>query len=106
MLFELHDAAQPPQLFGSVARPVSQPSVRLSPLQSPKPLAQEPLQVPAVQLGVTWFELHEAPQLPQLLESADTLVSQPSARLSALQSPKPLAHEPSQVPTEQVGDGT
>jgi hypothetical protein len=46
------DVPQAPQFPGSVFRFVSQPSVRLLPLQSAKPLAHAPVQTPPEQVGV------------------------------------------------------
>ncbi len=97
------DVAQAPQLLGSELRSVSQPSVRLSPLQSAKPGAQVPLQTPALQDGVTWLAEQTVAQPPQLLGSELTLTSQPSVRLSPLQSAKPGTQAPLKTPALREG---
>jgi hypothetical protein len=69
---------QAPQLLASLERFVSQPSVSRSPLQSPKPAWQAPLQTPCVHVGVaTLFEEQTRPQPPQLLGSVSRAISQP-----------------------------
>src|SRR5579883_1169597 len=69
LLFE-QSVPQAPQLFGSVVRLTSQPSVSLLPLQSAKPALQAPLQVPPPQLGVAMLFFEQArPQAPQFAGS-------------------------------------
>src|SRR5438105_1520220 len=72
----------------------SQPLPCLLPSQSAKPTLQAPSQVPVVHVGVAmfWFE-QRTPQPPQLAID-QTLVSQPSFCLLALQSPQPASHTP------------
>jgi len=83
-------APHEPQLEGSLARAVSQPSACMSPLQSVHPAAHVPRHTPprdvATQDGVTWFVEHLNPQPPQLFTSLPMFVSQPSDRLFPLQS--------------------
>ena len=67
---ERHTWPQAPQLSGSVARFVSQPSVWRLPLQSANPDAHVPVQTPFVQVRVAMlFEEQTTPQPPQLLTS-------------------------------------
>lgn len=100
-LFE-QDFPQAPQ-FVTVVSVASQPSVCLLPLQSYQPAKQAPLQVPAVQLAVTWLVEQTTPHPPQL-ETLVVAVSQPSVILLALQSAHPALHAPSQVPVVQLAE--
>ena len=101
-----HTLPQAPQLSGTLVL-ASQPSVSLSRLQSSQPTSQAPEQALAVQVGVgTWLPEQAAPQPPQLAALVAMLVSQPSARLFALQSPQPASHAPMQVLAAQTGLGT
>jgi hypothetical protein len=59
-----HDLAHTPQLFGSLAELISQPSATL-PLQSLKPVLHAMLHFDAVQLGVPLFVLHGDAHDPQ-----------------------------------------
>jgi hypothetical protein len=69
LLFE-QMTPQVPQLFGSVADAISQPSVCLLLLQSEKPAAHVPLQTPAPHVRVDmWLFEHETPHPPQLFGS-------------------------------------
>jgi hypothetical protein len=101
-----HADPQPPQCAALVLRLISQPSLCLSPLQSPKPALQVPLQVPALQVGELMpLAEHLVPHAPQLLASVPlTLISQPSLFLSLLQSEKPALHAPLHTPPPQVGE--
>jgi hypothetical protein len=93
-LFGEQTRPQPPQLLGSEVTLVSQPSVRLLPLQSRNPAAHTPdSHEPFAQALAMWLAEHAAPQAPQLSRSA-MLVSQPSVRLLALQSLNPVAQTP------------
>jgi len=75
-----------PQWLGLVIRLASHPLVRLLVSQSAKPAEQVPVHWPLVQAGVTLLVLQEAPQPPQFEKLWLVLTSQPSTRLSALQS--------------------
>ena len=79
---------QPPQALGSLSGSVSQPSACLRPLQSRKPASHCPTHTPAVHRGAaTWLLEHTRAQPPQLFTSElETSTSQPSLRLSRLQS--------------------
>src|SRR5207302_1358962 len=99
---------QPPQLLTSVeATAVSQPSDCLLPLQSANPAAQVPLQVLLAHVTVAmWLDEQATPQPPQLVVLDAVLVSHPSVCLLLLQSAKPAAQVPLQVPgAVQVGVG-
>src|SRR5579883_3376445 len=88
-----------PQFIGSVPRLASQPSVRLSPLQSAKPVTQVPLHMPRLQAGEMLLVEQVIAQPPQFIGSVLVLVSQPLASLGSMsQLPKPEA----QVSTAQT----
>ena len=73
-------APHPPQLSGSAAVATSQPSLRLSPLQSFQPVLQGLVQTPAVQVVDATPVVEQAdPQLPQCVGSSDVSISQPFA---------------------------
>src|SRR5579883_2261888 len=72
---------QAPQLAGSLWRFDSQPSTCLLPLQSAKPEAQTPLQMPPPQLGVMLFAEQVRPHVPQFWGSTERFDSQPSTGL-------------------------
>jgi hypothetical protein len=87
-----------PQLL-FVLRAVSQPSACLLLLQSPKPIAQAPLQRPPPQVGEgMWLLEQTRPHPPQLAGLVATLTSHPSTCLLALQSANPVAQAPLQTP--------
>src|SRR5205085_10591943 len=68
---------QRPQLFGSTALCVSQPSAGL-PLQFAKPVLQPMIaQLPELQIVDAFAALQTCPQLPQLFVSLLTFTSQP-----------------------------
>src|SRR5438876_463833 len=94
---------QTPQFPLSLVRSLSQPSLSLLPLQSPKPVAQAPVQTPPAQARVvTWLLEQLLGQAPQWLGSVRVLVSQPSPRRLPLQSAKPLVQLPEQLPPVQA----
>ena len=93
---------QEPQLRLSFLMLISQPSVRLSPLQSTNPAEQEPLQSPPEHAGRTLLLLHTIPHPPQFLGSAAISFSQPSESLSKLQSAHPGTHAPVHPKPEHV----
>jgi hypothetical protein len=98
---------QAPQWAGVMVMSVSQPSVRLSVLQSPQPAAHAPVQLPPAHVGVgMWLLLHTRPHPPQLAALVAGSVSQPSVSLFPLQSDHPVAQVPVQTPAAQVGVGT
>ncbi len=99
------DEAQAPQCAGSESISTSQPSVRLSPLQSAKPGSQAPLQTPALQEGVTWLAEQDVAQPPQCVGSELVFVSQPSVRMSLLQSAKPKIGLQVALQTPPLQDG-
>jgi hypothetical protein len=81
---------QPPQLALELLRSLSQPSLRLSLLQSPKPPAHRPLQLPPLHEGVMLAVEQAMPQPPQWLGFRLVLVSQPTVLGGVvLQSPRP-----------------
>src|SRR5579883_908325 len=84
--------------------PISQPLVSLLLSQSAKPVLQTPLHAPIAQVGLAMllFE-HTRPQLPQLVGSPATLVSQPLLCLLLSQSAKPALQAPLHAPIAQVG---
>ena len=99
MWFVEHARPQAPQLSTELLRSISQPSARLSLLQSAKPFAQFPTHDPPAHVGVgTWLEEQVAPHPPQLTADDAVLVSHPFVRLSPSQSPNPAMHAPSHVP--------
>lgn len=77
---EPHACPQPPQLFTSAARFVSQPLVGF-PSQSPQPGSHLGWQAPAMHWARACWVPHTMPQPPQLFTSFETLVSQPSAQV-------------------------
>jgi hypothetical protein len=92
MLFAEQTAPHAPQLFGSVLRLTSQPSVSLLSLQSANPALHPPLHLKLLQLGVEmWFAEQVLPHPPQFDASVATLVSHPSFALP-LQSAVPNEH--------------
>src|SRR6478752_6534816 len=91
-----HLVLQVPQLSGSVWVLISQPSACLSRLQSAKPVLQVPSQTPPEQLGVRCEVEQDLPHWPQLAASVSRLASQPSLRLSRLQSAKLALQAPLQ----------
>src|SRR5579883_74988 len=101
LLFE-QAMPQPPQFWGSTSTWVWQPPAHL-PLQSTKPALQAQVQAPFTQAVVPLGFAQVVPQAPQLPTSEVRLASQPS-RGSLLQSPQPLAQEPTaQAPLVQAG---
>ncbi len=106
MLFDEHTIPHPPQLLGLLATLTSHPSICLLPLQSAKPPAQAPLQVPPLHAGAGMLlDEHTVPQPPQLVGLLATLTSHPSICLLPLQSAKPPAQAPLQVPPPHAGVG-
>ena len=95
---------QEPQCKGSVVVVTSQPLAALL-SQSAKPAAQAIPQTPPLHDAVPLVPLHACPQVPQLARSLLVVVSQPSASLFALQSPKPVAQAPLHTPAAQVRVG-
>jgi hypothetical protein len=94
----LHVWPQLPQLAALVWVLVSQPLAAL-PSQSPKPVLQVKLQVPAAHVGAALVgDEQTVLQFPQWLGSVWVLVSQPSICLLLLQSAKPAAQVPVQLP--------
>jgi len=89
-----------PQFAVAVVRSTSQPFVRLSLSQSPKPLSHDPLQLPPLHVGEAMCELeHAMLQPPQWLACVFVLISQPFDRLLPSQSAKSASQEaPSQLP--------
>jgi hypothetical protein len=83
---DMHALPQAPQFLMSMFVLISQPSLRRSLLQSPKPGLQVPVQVPPVHAAVMFCVEQAILQPPQLAGSAAMPVSQPSLRLSPLQS--------------------
>src|SRR5262245_60631208 len=85
---------------------VSQPSVRLSLLQSPKPTLHVPLHTPPAHDAAMLFAEQPWLQPPQFAVLVEMLVSHPSASLFELQSAYPWAQAPLQTFPEHVGVGT
>ena len=82
---------------------ISQPSARLSPLQSAKPLVQTPdSQPPATQLAAMLAVEQGVAHPPQCAASVSRLDSQPSTCLSLLQSAKFVLQALVQRPPLQV----
>src|SRR5512145_569222 len=95
---------QTPQLLASME--VSQPSVRLSSLQSRWVASQDPSQDPSTQDGsLIPLLLQGRSQPPQWVRLPVTSTSQPSRCLSWLQSSRPVAHSPSQTRPVHAGVG-
>jgi len=102
-LARLQTFAQPPQLFGSVARETSQPSTA-SMLQSANPPVHAAIaQVPVVHWAVALAGAHTLPQPPQFATSDSSAISHPSAA-ETLQSAYPWLQPPmAQMPASQDG---
>ena len=99
----LHEAPHALQFATLVLRLVSHPSVRGLPLQSPKPVLQEMLQMLLVQAGVPFRPLHAALHAPQLGTELVRFVSQPFDRALPSQFPQPALHTMEQALALQVG---
>src|SRR5437867_1634570 len=84
--------------------PVSHPSLRRSPLQSAKPMAQVALQIPPAQLAATtfWFE-QAALQPPQLAASIAIAASQPLAASPSQSANAPSGQVTRHFPLSQLG---
>jgi hypothetical protein len=100
-----HTTLQPPQFTVVVAMSVSQPFACLLPSQSPQPAEHAPTHAPPPQSGVTWFDEHSTLQPPQCAALVRVDTSQPSLALLPLQSAKPVAHTPLQLPDAHDGAG-
>ena len=95
---------QPPQLAVSAFNPISQPSARLSRLQSPHPASHAPLQTLPAQEGLAmWLFEQMRKQAPQLRASLPVGTSQPSDCILPLQSEKPASQVPVQDEFVQAG---
>jgi hypothetical protein len=93
--------AQAPQLFRSLLRLTSQPSVA-TPLQSAKPVLQVvTVQLPALQPATAFGRVQRRLQAPQLSALVLVLVSQPLATLPS-QLPRPVEHAIAQTPPTQL----
>ncbi|MBK6533450.1 MAG: hypothetical protein IPF99_28825, partial [Deltaproteobacteria bacterium] len=91
-----------PQWAVEVAVLVSQPSVCLLPLQSPKPASQVPAaQLPPEQARATWLVEHTKPQPPQWVTVVLKSTSHPLAALPS-QLPNPALHAMPHVEPAQV----
>jgi len=101
-LFDEHPALQFPQLLGSVSTFTLQPLARSVLSQFLNPVLHVPLQLPPLQLGVTWFDEQAALHPPQLLALLSISVSQPSVSLLELQSSKLGLQAPLQTLPPQV----
>src|SRR5579883_1685929 len=102
MWFAEQARPQPPQLLVVVSA-VSQPSVCLLLLQSPKPALQAPLHTSFVQSGVAMLLFEQTSPHPPQLATVVIAVSHPSVCLLPLQSAKPALQAPVQTPLVHTG---
>jgi hypothetical protein len=98
----LHGVPHPPQWLTLVLKLASQPLVRASPSQLPKPDVQVMPQAPPEQVAVPLVELQPPPQLPQFATLVLVLTSQPLVRALLSQLPKPELQVIAQFPPLQV----